>query len=232
MRSPSVTAASPGGSNRSNRSSGQYSSGQFSYTIPSRDTRRHPSAAPMQGVVMSQSWSDKYSSGGSVENAAIDPYHHIFDTEMSSEGTNDAITAPLSNHPTPPTSHHASSHTSYSPRTDDGRLDPSSHSHPHGGRQVQPGQAPYYAAPSGQFHAGYGTTGETFPAQHSTSHGGAGPEYGMGNMAGDWGAMDATPAMGDQAWAALDAMGWSEPSTIGVPLEGWRVGGVGDGVNR
>ena len=209
MRASSVTAPSPG--DRSNRSSGQYSF-TSAYTIPTRDSRRPLDTArtgpspQMQGVVMGQSWHDKYAGG--VENAAIDPYHHIFDTEMSSEGTNDAIG--ISNHPTPSNSHHASSHTSYSPRTEDGRLDAT---HSAGARQMQPGQAPYYA--SNQFQ-GY-TNAESFPSQHSTS----GTDYGMATMAGDW-AMDSAPAMGDQAWAALDAMGWSDSNSIGVPLEGWR----------
>ena len=202
MRSPSMSAVSVG-------SRGDRSSGQFSMPPYGRQSMDgvHPRGAPpqMQGVVMSQPWPDKYTSG--VENAAIDPYHHIFDQEMSSDGTNDPIG--ISGHPTPSNSHHAPSHSSYSPRTDDGHIDGS---HVSRGRPVQ--QAPYYAANQFQSY----TTGASYPSHNPTS----GAEYGMSGIQNDWGIDAAAPAMGDQAWAALDAIGWSDSNSMGVPLETWR----------
>lgn len=214
MRSTSVRAPSPGAT--SNGSSGQYSVNSF--TMPTRDSRppldggrasSHP--AQMQGVVLGQGWPDRYSN--SVDNSATDPYHHIFDTEMSSESANESIG--ISGNPTASGSQQAGSHTSYSPHTDDSHFDGGT---AHGGA---PGvrQVPYYAAATAtpnQFQ--HYTTADNFPAQHSTS----GTDYVMPGMPAEWGMDGSTPAMGDQTWAALDAMGWSDSGSMAVPMEGWR----------
>jgi hypothetical protein len=184
-----------------------------SFTVPSRG-RGSPlptvgvdvSSLPMQGVVLNSNWAQ--TNPNAPENAAIDPYH-IFDAEMSSEGTSDPIG--FSGHPTPPNSHHASSHTSYSPRQDDS-LDITQSGT--SDRSTQSGQAPYYSA--NQFQTF--TSAETFPSQSSTT---GNNDYTMSN---DWDmtSQSITPAMGDQAWAALESINW-DPNTMGVAPENWRV---------
>ena len=143
------------------------------------------------------------------ENAAIDPYH-IFDGDMSSEGTNEPVG--FSGHPTP-TSHHASSHTSYSPRQED-HLDIA---HAPNDRPLQPGQAPYYS--SNQFQT-Y-TTAEAYSAPRVTA---PSTDY---EMSGAWeiaaAASSIAPTMGDSAWGALDSMTWPDSHPMDVPpMESWR----------
>ena len=93
----------------------QYSMNTFS--VPTREHRSPRQGygvygAPAQGVLPSQnSWAEKFSS-----ELAGNGLHHsnTFDTEMSSDQISDRNNS-VSNHPTPATSLHGSSNTSYSP---------------------------------------------------------------------------------------------------------------------
>lgn len=221
---PPVLRGSPiPSSSRDDRGS-QYS--MSSFTMPSRARRSslqnsHNATGPiqMQGVVMAQAWPQH--NPNVPENAAIDPYH-IFDTEMSSEGTNEPVG--FSGHPTPTTSHHASSHTSYSPRQED-HLDITQAAND---RPMQPGQAPYYSTNQFQTY----TTAETYPTQRATA---ASSDY---EMSGAWemaaAASSMAPTMGDSAWGALDGIAWTDSNPMDVPpMESWRgIQGNMHGVTR
>ena len=101
-----------------------------SFTVPTREHRSplqnygpmNGPPAHLQGAASNHSWNETFAGGPDANMNHIQSTNN-FDTEMSSDRTSDRHHS-ISNHPTPTTSHHGSSNTSYSPQNNDD-LDPS-----------------------------------------------------------------------------------------------------------
>lgn len=197
-----------------------------SFSVPTREHRtpqqsyRNFNAPPtqMQGILPGQGWGEKYPGrpDGNALNHMINC--NAFDTEMSSDHTSDRHQS-LSNHPTPTTSHHGSSNTSYSPQNNDD-VDPSHHNTESAG---QGATTSFFnsSAPFAEFNpaadAGFTQSGgrNTSEANHyampSVWEIGQDPDISTSGLS----------PLGDAGWRnMLEGMGWDE-STVGVDPS-WR----------
>ena len=207
------------GMNRGDKStspSAQYSASRF--TVPTRERRTHIDSirsvggpgSQMQDVIMDNGWGGMQSNDPH-NDAAVDPYHHIFDADMSSEDASDPIG--LSGPTTTSNSHGASSHTSYSPSAQD--VDTLEGSHGTADRPIPGGQPPYYQT---SHYPAY-TSSSEYVSHSSTSNDFAIPsawELGTGPI---------PTSVPEQGWAQVfDGMAWSDGNAIGDAIEGWRPG--------
>ena len=198
------------------------------FNIPTREHRSpqqgsqrfNPAAVPSPGVMPYQIWSNKYGSGTDAP-----PLHKsAFDTEMVSEPTSSERHGSLSNsnHPTPATSHHGSSNTSYSPSS----LDvPDAPDMPHQPQQQQQQHMPETTGPSPH----------PFNFQQTAPFAGfTPPPRGLGEsdqftLPLNWDMGSAGPAgqatgmspLGEAGWSQMLEMGWE--GAIEVNGE-WRPG--------
>ncbi|MCJ1286276.1 hypothetical protein MMC26_005621 [Xylographa opegraphella] len=194
-----------------------------SFTVPTREHRSplqnygqpNDPSSQLQGAASNHGWSEVFT-GGPDGNMSHIRSNNNFDTEMSSDHTSDRHHS-ISNHPTPTTSHHGSSNTSYSPQNNDD-MDPSQQPPVHN----TAGPSPYYN-PSVPFAAFTPSAEGGFPqadgrmisdAEQYSVH----PVWELGQDPG-------LPASGlsplGEGWRhMLDGMGW-DGHTVGMDAS-WR----------
>ena len=194
-----------------------------SFTVPTREHRsplqnygqHNGPPTHLQGAQANRGWNEAFA-GGHDGNMNHIQSSNNFDTEMSSDHTSDRHHS-ISNHPTPPTSHHGSSNTSYSPQNNDD-MDPS-----HQGPANTTSVPPTYFDPSVPFSAFTPSVEGGFPQadgrmipdpEHYTVH----PGWELGQDSG-------LPTTGlsslGEGWRhMLDGMGW-DGHTVGVD-PAWR----------
>ena len=205
------------------------------FDVPTREHRsprqgsQHSNAVavPSPGVMPYQIWSSKYGPG----TDALPLHKSTLDTEMVSEPTGSERhgSLPNSNHPTPTTSHHGSSNTSYSPSSLDvpDATDVSHQQQQHMPEATGPPPNPFSFQQTAPFAAFTPPPSDQFP---SAPRGLA--ESDQFTLPLNWDMGSAGPAgqgtgmspLGEAGWSQMLEMGWDGTMEANG---GWRPGTAG-----